>query len=119
MQWLHNNAACGLSLLLSMLQSILSERVPLSAMLFLVRKGKKKIFEPFNNHLLYVAQVYQEEKSCLGLAGTAVSAGREEVGERNAEIKQREDTEFSLALSVCCLSSLYRFPPFCVQLWRL
>lgn len=46
----------------------------------------QKILEPFNNHQPYVAQTYHDEKSCLGLAGTAVSEGHGKFEEK--EIKQ-------------------------------
>lgn len=71
---------CGLNLLL------------LYACVQLFRKGpsvcsvifsEKKILGPFNNHQPHVAQTYHDEKRCLGLAGTAVSAGQGKLeGER-------------------------------------
>lgn len=76
---LQRNTACGLNLLL------------LYARVQLFRKGpsvcsvifSQKILEPFNNHQPYVAQTYHDEKRCLGLAGTAVSAGHGKLeGER-------------------------------------
>lgn len=98
---LQRNAACGLNLL------------ALYACVQLFRKGpsvcsvifSQKILQPFNNHQPYVAQTYRDEKSCLGLWGSA-GHGKLERGEEENEIKDS-----------LCFCQIFSLPLFAV--WEL
>lgn len=83
LQW---NTACGLNLLLLYACVQLCKKSPLSAVLFLVKKMKLNLF---NDHQPYVAQTYHDEKNCLRLGGTAVSAGHGKFEEKDNERQQR------------------------------
>lgn len=85
----------------STLVSSFLERGPLSAVLFLVKKS----FSLFNNHQPYVAQTYRDEKSCLGLWGSA-GHGKLERGEEENEIKDS-----------LCFCQIFSLPLFAV--WEL
>lgn len=110
---LQRNAACGLNLL------------ALYACVQLFRKGpsvcsvifSQKILQPFNNHQPYVAQTYRDEKSCLGLWGSA-GHGKLERGEEENEIKDSLCfcQIFSLPLFACLGA---RSSPHLVALRRL
>lgn len=80
-----------------MLVSSFLERDPLSAVLFLVKKS----LSLFSNHQTYVAQTYHDEKRCLGLAGTAVSAG-------HGKLEGGEENEIKDSLCICQILVLFR-----------